>query len=89
MLINTALFFSHILMAVVFGSTAFAPVEIMKSRLCAFAEYQSFSFVNDGLRDLFTGNQIGINVWLGLIFSLSDWLIFRIASVFVYKKHLK
>ncbi len=66
-------------MAVVFGSTAFAPVEIMKSRLRAFAEYQPFSFVNDGLRDLFTGNQIEMNVWL----------IFRIASVFVYKKHLK
>lgn len=55
-------------MALIFLSSLFAPVETVKSGLRAFAEYQPFSFVNDGLQDLFTGNQIGMNVWLGLAF---------------------
>lgn len=87
--VETAGLFSYILMALVFVSSAFAPVETMKPGLRAFAEYQPFSFVIDGLRDLFTGSQIGMNVWLGLAFSLSVWFIFRIASVLVYKKRLK
>ncbi|MGC6768827.1 ABC transporter permease [Enterococcus sp. LJL51] len=87
--VETASVYSYILMAFVFVSSAFAPIESMKSGLQIFAKYNPFTAVIDGLRELLSGNTLDSATLTGLIFSGTVWLVFAFGSVVVYKKKLK
>jgi ABC-2 type transport system permease protein len=58
--------FSYPLIFLPFISSAFVPTETMPGPVRAFAEYQPVTIIVDSIRDLFTQQPVGTDIWIAL-----------------------
>src|SRR5512145_2749735 len=58
--------FSYPLLFLPFISSAFVPTETMPGPVRAFAEYQPVTIIVDSIRDLFTQQPVGTDIWIAL-----------------------
>jgi ABC-2 type transport system permease protein len=58
--------FSYPLIFLPFISSAFVPTETMPGPVRAFAEYQPVTAIVNAIRDLFTQQPVGTNIWIAL-----------------------
>ena len=63
--------FAYPLIFLPFISSAFVPTDTMPGPVRAFAEYQPVTIIVNAIRDLFTQQPVGTDIWIALESSLA------------------
>ncbi|MDF9825788.1 ABC-2 type transport system permease protein [Breznakia sp. PF5-3] len=81
--------FAYILMALLFVSSSFAPVETMPRALEIFATYQPMTPIIEGIRSLLLGNPNWQSITIAIIWCVGISILFYGLSMLTYKRRLK
>lgn len=70
-----------------FASAAFVPTETMPSAFRAFAENQPITHIIEAIRALTLGKEVGLHLWLSLVWCLAITIISIPVAAFLFRKH--
>jgi ABC-2 type transport system permease protein len=76
--------FAYLLIFLPFISSAFVPTETMPGPVRAFAENQPVTSIVNAIRDLFTGQPVGTDIWIALAWCVG---ILAVAYVFAMRTY--
>ncbi|TAM69276.1 MAG: ABC transporter permease [Microbacteriaceae bacterium] len=80
--------FSYPLIFLPFISSAFVPTTSMPGPVRWFAEYQPVTSIVDSIRDLFTGQPVGGDIWIALAWCAGLLIVAYIAAMIIYRRKI-
>lgn len=80
--------FSYPLILLPFVSSAFVPTDSMPGPVRAFAEHQPVTSIVNSVRNLFSGQPIGTDIWIALAWCLAILALAYAFSVMVYRRRM-
>ncbi len=80
--------FAYPLLFLPFISSAFVPTETMPGPVRAFAENQPVTSIVNAIRDLFTGQPVGTDIWVALAWCVGVLLIAYTVAMLIYRRKL-
>lgn len=86
--IDGASAFSYPLIFLPFISSAFVPTASMPSAVRAFAEHQPVTSIVDAIRALLSGQPVGNDIWIALVWCVGIMLVAYVFAMRVYKKRV-
>ncbi len=78
--------FSYPLIFLPFVSSAFAPTQTMPGPVRAFAEYQPVTSIVNAIRDLFTQQPVGADIWIALAWCVGILVVAYMVSTVIYRR---
>jgi len=80
--------FAYPLIILPFISSAFVPTDTMPGPVRAFAEHQPVTSIVDAIRDLFTQQPVGADIWIALAWCLGILSVAYIVATVVYRRRI-
>lgn len=80
--------FAYPLIFLVFISSAFVPTETMPGPVRAFAENQPVTSIVDAIRDLFTQQPVGTDIWVALAWCVGILIVASALARATYRRRL-
>jgi ABC-2 type transport system permease protein len=80
--------FSYPLLFLPFISSAFVPTTTMPGPVRWFAEHQPVTSIVNSIRDLFTGQPVGGDIWIALAWCLAILIVAYCFSMVVYRRKI-
>ena len=80
--------FAYPLIFLPFISSAFVPTESMPSVVRAFAENQPVTSIVDAIRALLSGQPVGNDIWIALVWCVGIMLVAYVFAMRVYEKRV-
>jgi ABC-2 type transport system permease protein len=80
--------FSYPLIFLPFISSAFVPTQTMPGPVHAFAEYQPVTSIVNTIRDLFTGQPVGGDIWIALAWCAGTLVVAFAAAMAIYRRKI-
>ncbi|MDG4840249.1 ABC transporter permease [Micromonospora sp. WMMD967] len=80
--------FSYPLIFLPFVSSAFVPTESMPGPVRAFAEHQPVTSIVNAIRDLFTQQPIGIDIWIALAWCVGILVLAYLIANLTYRRKI-
>jgi ABC-2 type transport system permease protein len=80
--------FSYPLILLPFISSAFVPTETMPDPVRIFAENQPVTSIVNAIRDLFTGQPVGTDIWFALAWCVGILVVAYIVSMVIYRRKI-
>lgn len=80
--------FSYPLIFLPFISSAFVPTETMPGPVRAFAENQPVTSIVNAIRDLFTGQPVGTDIWVALGWCVGTLVIAYAFAMVIYRRKI-
>ncbi|ROP37116.1 ABC transporter permease [Saccharothrix texasensis] len=80
--------FSYPLIFLPFLSSAFVPTDTMPGPLRAFAEHQPVTSIVNAIRDLFTRQPVGADLWLALAWCVGVLAVAYFSATVVYRRRI-
>jgi ABC-2 type transport system permease protein len=78
--------FSYPLIFLPFISSAFVPTASMPTPVRAFAEHQPVTSLVDAIRDLFTQQPVGADIWIALSWCVGILVVAYFVAVATYRR---
>ena len=83
---DAAIAFSYPLIFLPFISSAFVPTDTMPGPVRAFAEYQPVTSIVNAIRDLFTQQPVGTDIWIALAWCLGILIVAYAFAMATYRR---
>ena len=83
-----AVAFSYPLIFLPFISSAFVPTDTMPGPVRAFAEYQPVTSIVNAIRDLFTQQPVGTDIWMALSWCVGILIVAYIFAMVTYRRRI-
>jgi ABC-2 type transport system permease protein len=83
-----AIAFSYPLIFLPFISSAFVPTDTMPGPVRAFAEYQPVTAIVNAIRDLFTTQPVGSDIWIALAWCVGILVVAYIFAMVTYRRRI-
>jgi ABC-2 type transport system permease protein len=83
-----AIAFSYPLIFLPFISSAFVPTDTMPGPVRAFAEYQPVTAIVNAIRDLFTQQPVGTDIWIALAWCVGILIVAYIFAMLTYRRRI-
>src|SRR6478752_6917741 len=83
-----AIAFSYPLIFLPFVSSAFVPTDTMPGPVRAFAEYQPVTAIVNAIRDLFTAQPVGTDIWIALAWCLGILIVAYVFAMITYRRRI-
>lgn len=80
--------FSYPLIFLPFISSAFVPTESMPGPVRAFAEHQPVTSIVNAIRDLFTGQPVGGDIWTALAWCVGVLVVAYVFATITYRRRI-
>ncbi|MFZ0215587.1 MAG: ABC transporter permease [Candidatus Dormiibacterota bacterium] len=80
--------FSYPLIFLPFISSAFVPTNTMPGPVRWFAEHQPVTSIVNSIRDLFSGQPVGNNIWIALAWSVGILIIAYAIAIVAYRRKI-
>ncbi|NNC12813.1 ABC transporter permease [Planctomonas sp. JC2975] len=80
--------FSYPLIFLPFISSAFVPTESMPGPVAWFAEYQPVTPIVNSMRDLFSGQPVGSDLWIALAWLVAILVVAYVFAQVIYRKKI-
>jgi ABC-2 type transport system permease protein len=80
--------FAYPLIFLPFISSAFVPTDTMPGPVRAFAEYQPVTIIVNTIRDLFTQQPVGTDIWIALAWCVSILILAYILAMATYHRRI-
>ena len=80
--------FSYPLIFLPFISSAFAPTDTMSGPVRWFAEHQPVTSIVNSIRDLFTGQPVGSNIWIALAWCVGILVVAYLFAMVTYRRKI-
>ena len=80
--------FSYPLILLPFISSAFVPTETMPGPVRALAENQPVTSIVNAIRDLFTGQPIGADIWFALAWCVGILVVAYVVAMAIYRRRI-
>jgi ABC-2 type transport system permease protein len=80
--------FSYPLIFLPFISSAFVPTETMPGPVRAFAEHQPVTSIVNTIRDLFTGQPVGSDIWTALAWCTGVLVVAYLVAGVIYRRSI-
>jgi ABC-2 type transport system permease protein len=80
--------FSYPLIFLPFVSSAFVPTSTMPGPVRWFAEYQPVTSIVNTIRDLFTGQPVGSDIWVALAWLVGILIVAYIFAMVIYRRKI-
>ncbi|GAB3860324.1 multidrug efflux ABC transporter permease LieB [Micromonospora andamanensis] len=80
--------FSYPLIFLPFVSSAFVPTDTMPGPVRAFAEHQPVTAIVNAIRDLFTQQPVGTDVWTALAWCVGILVVAYLAATITYRRRV-
>ncbi|MGP3920518.1 ABC transporter permease [Nonomuraea sp. 10N515B] len=80
--------FSYPLIFLPFLSSAFVPTDTMPGPLRVFAEHQPVTSIVNAIRDLFTQQQVGIDIWIALAWCVGILIVAYFFAMTTYRRKI-
>ena len=80
--------FSYPLIFLPFISSAFVPTDTMPGPVRAFAEYQPVTSIVNSIRDLFTGQRVGRDIWVALAWCVGILIVAYVFAMVTYRRRI-
>ena len=80
--------FSYPLIFLPFVSSAFVPTATMPGPVRWFAEYQPVTSIVNSVRDLFTGQPVGGDLWIALAWLVGILVVAYVISMVIYRRKI-
>jgi ABC-2 type transport system permease protein len=80
--------FAYPLIFLPFVSSAFVPTETMPGPVRAFAQYQPVTSIVNAIRDLFTQQPVGSNIWTALAWCIGILVIAYAFAMTIYRRKI-
>ena len=80
--------FSYPLIFLPFISSAFVPTETMPGPVRAFAENQPVTSIVNAIRDLFTQQPVGTDIWIALAWCLGILVVAYLFAMRTYRRKI-
>src|SRR5215204_2006975 len=80
--------FSYPLIFLPFISSAFVPTDSMPGPVAWFAEYQPVTSIVNAIRDLFTQQPVGTDIWIALAWCVGILIVACIFAMVIYRRRL-
>ena len=78
--------FSYPLIFLPFVSSAFVPTNTMPGPVRAFAEYQPVTSIVNSVRDLFTQQPVGADIWIALAWCVGILIVAYTLAMVLYRR---
>jgi len=83
-----AIAFSYPLIFLPFISSASVPTDTMPGPVRAFAEYQPVTAIVNAIRDLFTAQPVGTDIWIALAWSLGILIAAYVFATITFRRRI-
>ncbi len=83
-----AMAFSYLLIFLPFISSAFVPTDTMPGPVRAFAENQPVTSIVNAIRDLFTQQPVGTEIWAGLAWCVGILIVAHAVAMVTYRRRI-
>jgi ABC-2 type transport system permease protein len=80
--------FSYPLIFLPFISSAFVPTHTMPGPVRAFAEHQPVTSIVNAIRDLFTQQPVGADIWIALAWCVGILVVAYMVSTAIYRRRI-
>jgi ABC-2 type transport system permease protein len=80
--------FSYPLIFLPFISSAFVPTDTMPTPVRAFAEHQPVTSIVNAIRDLFSGQQVGSDIWTALAWCAGILIVAYVFAMATYRRKI-
>jgi ABC-2 type transport system permease protein len=80
--------FSYPLIFLPFISSAFVPTDTMPGPVRAFAEHQPVTSIVQAIRDLFTHQPVGTDIWIALAWCFGTLIVAYFFAMFIYRRRI-
>ena len=80
--------FSYPLIFLPFISSAFVPTDTMPGPVRVFAEYQPVTSIVNAIRDLFTQQPVGADIWIALAWCVGILIVAYVVAMVVYRRRV-
>src|SRR4051812_43478875 len=80
--------FSYPLIFLPFISSAFVPTGTMPGPVRAFAEHQPVTYIVNAIRDLFTQQSVGTDIWIALAWCVGILIVAYLFAVNAYRRKI-
>jgi ABC-2 type transport system permease protein len=80
--------FSYPLIFLPFISSAFVPTETMPGPVRWFAEHQPVTSIVNSIRDLFSGQPVGSDIWVALAWCLGILIVAYVFAMVIYRRKI-
>ncbi len=80
--------FSYPLIFLPFISSAFVPTETMPGPVRWFAEHQPVTSIVDSIRNLFTGQPVGSDIWVALAWCVGILVVAYVIAMVIYRRKI-
>jgi ABC-2 type transport system permease protein len=80
--------FSYPLIFLPFISSAFVPTDTMPGPVRAFAEHQPVTSIVNAIRDLFTGQPVGAELWIALAWCVAILVVAYVFAMVTYRRRI-
>ena len=80
--------FSYPLILLPFISSAFVPTDTMPGPVRAFAEHQPVTSIVNTIRDLFTQQPVGTDIWLALAWCVGTLVVAYVVAMVIYRRRV-
>lgn len=80
--------FAYPLLFLPFISSAFVPTETMPGPVRAFAEHQPVTAIVNAIRDLFTQQPVGPDIWIALAWCIGILIVAYAVAMLTYRRKL-
>ncbi|MDW5327005.1 ABC transporter permease [Plantactinospora sp. KLBMP9567] len=80
--------FSYPLIFLPFISSAFVPTDTMPGPVRAFAEHQPVTAIVDTIRDLFTQQPVGSDIWTALAWCVGILIVTYVFAMAIYRRQI-
>jgi ABC-2 type transport system permease protein len=78
--------FAYLLIFLPFISSAFVPTETMPGPVRVFAENQPVTSIVNAIRDLFTAQPVGIDIWIALAWCIGVLVVAYVLALVTYRR---
>ena len=80
--------FSYPLIFLPFISSAFVPTDTMPGPVRAFAEHQPVTSIVNSIRDLFTQQPVGTDIWIALAWCVGILIVAYVVAMVTYRRRI-
>ena len=80
--------FAYLLILLPFISSAFVPTETMPGPVRAFAENQPVTSIVNAIRDLFTEQPVGTDIWIALAWCVGILIVAYTFAMVAYRRRI-
>jgi ABC-2 type transport system permease protein len=80
--------FAYPILFLPFISSAFVPTQTMPGPVRAFAEHQPVTSIVNTIRDLFTQQPVGTDIWIALAWCVGILIVAYIFAMTIYRRRI-